>query len=156
MVKAMPLFAVSACSLALGSCSYSIDVIATVIGGKVAFTTTDDDFDCIENITVLAEDGVAPKASPGDDIRLVKNAAAYWYTDNPVTACSAMFPVVYGQKVGNKPPAVAPKELRVNVIYEVTTQGDGAYGGGRFRIQPNHRIENLPFPRARDDVDNGS
>lgn len=143
-------------SLALGSCSYSIDIVAKVIDGKVAFVSSDSSFDCIANIMVTAEDGHAPEPEAGDDIGLVKNGAAYWWTSSPVTECTTKFPVIYGHLVDRTKPAVAPKKLRVGVIYEVTTQGGGAYGGGRFRIGADRRIENLPWPPPQTDTENTS
>jgi hypothetical protein len=131
--------------LLLGSCSYSIDIFAVAIGGKLAFVSSDSRFECIANIMITAEDGPAAKPDRGDDVLLVRNST-YWWTSSPVTPCSSKFPVFYGQLVDRSKPAVSPKKLKMGIVYQVTTQGGGAYGGGRFRIGRNRQVENLPSP----------
>lgn len=137
---------VALASSCLSGCSYSIDLLVTVIEGKVAFAAADDSFDCIENIIVTAVDGWVPEPSPGDDVALVRNGRAYWYTDNSVLDCSTKFPIIYGQQVGQSRPSVSPKQLRVGITYKVTTSGGGAYGHASFRINPDRTLVMLPAP----------
>lgn len=129
---------------ALGSCSYGIDLRAVSVNGRLAFVSTDTDFECIANIYVVAEGDTVAKAEKGDQVGLVVNGQAFWWTKAPVTECKTSFPVFYGQLYSKTPDAVRPKRLRFNVIYQVQTQGQGAYGSGRFRVLRGGRIENLP------------
>jgi len=110
----------------------------------LAFVSTNTDYECIANIYVIAEGDTVAEAEKGDDVGLVVNGQAFWWTNAPVTECNTPFPVLYGQLHSKSPDAVRPKRLRFDVIYNVQTQGQGAYGSGRFRVLRDGRIENLP------------
>jgi hypothetical protein len=66
------------------------------------------------------------------------------------TSCENLFPIFYGQRIkgppfiySDGPSSVEAKPLRIGVVYQVSTSGDGAYGSGWFRITREGRIENL-------------
>jgi hypothetical protein len=86
----------------------------------------------------------------GDDRRLVLNGGVYWWKSSEVTSCANRFPIFYGQQIEGPPfiygdgaSSVEAKPLRIGVVYEVSTSGDGAYGSGWFRINKGGRVENL-------------
>ncbi len=146
---------ISFAALALGSCSYGCDILAVVIGGRLAFIvdpSSEWQPDCISGITVQADDG-DPKATPakGDDRLLVLNGGAYWWKTFDVTSCGNPFPIFYGAPLSGppfengdgKPSGVEAKPLRVGALYHVTTSGAGGYGNGWFRITSDLGIENL-------------
>jgi hypothetical protein len=152
----MVLKAIAALLLPFGmsGCSSVYDLRAVVLDGKVAFVPTEVDFrgdpDCIKFISVSANDGPPPTPEEGDTIGLVENGT-YWYQSFAVTSCENPFPVVYGESLAgppfgeNYPDVVKPKPLRVGVVYEVTTLSDGsAYGGGKFMINDQRKLVNLP------------
>jgi len=128
----------------LGSCSYGYDVRAVAINGKLAFVSTDADWDCVANIDVSTDQTTA-KPLAGDDRLLVVNGGAFWATHNPVIECTMDFPLLYGAGGPKVRTSVAPKKLKFDVLYTVSTEGEGAYGNGCFRINAERRIENLPY-----------
>jgi hypothetical protein len=129
---------------ALGSCSYAYDVRAIAIGGKLAFVSTDRDFDCAANVYITSDEAIATPV-PGDQRGLVVNGGSFWWTDNPTDECTMNYPLVYDTHFSNVRTLVRPKKLKLGVVYEVQTQGHGAYGTGCFRISRERRIENLPY-----------
>lgn len=139
------LVAAIALATALQGCSYGYDVIATVVDGRLAFVSANDDFTCIANIFVTAEDGTRAAAAPQDEVGLVANGGAFWWTDAPVIDCTMNFPVFYGSFPGELRHDVLPKPLKVGAVYAVSTEGEGANGNGCFRITPERRVENLPY-----------
>ena len=148
----MPLRALLIASAAMlcGSCSYYTDIAVGVLNGRLAFASLDGDFECVANINVSTDEEARPVAGPGDSEGLVKNGGAYWWTHSPVTECTTKFPVIYSRLVSTSRPHVTAKPLQIGVVYDVHTQGHGAYGTGRFRIRPDRRIENLPYPWESD------
>jgi hypothetical protein len=149
------LLAISLLALTLGSCSYGCDILAVVIGGRLAFIVdpaSEWQPDCIYGISVEADKG-EPKAEPEktDDRLLVTNGGLYWDQTFAVTSCENRFPIFYGAPLQGPPfvyngkglGSVAAKPLRVGALYHVTTSGDGGYGNGWFRIMPDWRVENL-------------
>jgi hypothetical protein len=151
------LASISFAAFALGSCSYSYDLLAVAIDGRLAFTvdpSSDHKPDCIRSIDVSVDKG-GPIAQPsvGDDDRLVRNGGVYWWKSFEVTSCPNPFPIFYGQRLkgipftygDGKPDSVEAKPLRIGVVYEVTASSSGSgYGGGWFRITKDGRVENLP------------
>lgn len=141
----MRVIALAGLVILLSGCSYSYDVIAKVIDGRLAFASKDDDYTCIANIFVTAEDGVRAVPAPSDQRGLVLNGGAFWWTDAPVARCTTKLPVFYGSVAPSVGHYVSPKPLRIGVMYAVNTEGGGAYGHGCFRITPTRRIQNLPY-----------
>ena len=139
----MRITAVIAASIVLQSCSYSYDVLATVIDGRLAFISADDDYTCVANVDVSAAYETRAVALPGDDQGLVVNGGAFWSTNAPVIDCRMQFPIFYGSIAPGVQQSVSPKPLRVRVIYSVNTEGEGAYGHGCFRITAARRIQKL-------------
>ena len=148
-----PIFALI-CIVALGGCSYSYDLLAVVIQGRLAFIVdphSRSGADCINSIYVGTDSAARASPTAGDDRGLVANGV-FWWKDYAVDACLNPFPILYGQHLIGQPfvyssgsGGVEAKPLKVGVIYEVGTSGSGSgHGSGRFRILPNHRIENLP------------
>lgn len=129
-------------AVGLNGCSYVYDVEARVIGGRLAFVPLDDDFDCVNGAQITTDDEVRPTPGATDDKGLIRNAGAFWWVNYPV--CEVTFPLLYGQSSVGADESVRAKPLRVGVIYDVSTSGDGGYGFGRFRITPDRRVENLP------------
>ena len=132
-----------AAAFGLNGCAYIYDVEARVIGGRLAFVPSDDDFECVDSARVTTDEDVRPEPGPADSSGLVRNAGAFWWVNYPVS-CEVSFPLLYGQRsIGGEEP-VRARPLRVGVVYDVSTSGDGGYGTGRFRITPDRRVENLP------------
>ncbi len=142
------LAATAAAALLLAGCSYHYDVRAVSVGGRLAFVSADEDYDCAVSIHVGVDArGSAPRAvpAPGDDRQLVVNGGAYWWTGIRRGDCAMDFPIRYGADGPAATTLVAAKILRADVPYAVNTWGEGAYGSGCFRIAADRRIENLPF-----------
>ncbi len=165
-MKASPLriMGIVLAPLALGSCSYSYDLLAVVIGGRLAFIvdpSSSKEPECINGIMVSTDKGetATAKASSGDDEKLVANGAFWWKVLE--SDCQNPFPIFYGQTLNGDrltylkyeegvgghareaSPIVGAKPLHVGVVYQVTTtSGATGYGGGWFRITPDRRVEN--------------
>ncbi|GAA0446033.1 hypothetical protein [Sphingomonas molluscorum] len=144
----LPLLAVT-----LGSCSYVYDLKAVVIGGRLAFVVDPKSRNvasCLNAIDVIASGEVKAKAAPGDDVSRVRYGT-FWH-ERLDYGCADKFPIFYGQRFkGKRGPSgqaikvVAAKPLRIGIVYEVsTTTGTGGYGGGAFKIMPDHTVSNLP------------
>ena len=149
-------------AFALGSCSYTYDLLAVVIDGRLAFIvdpSSSREPECINAIHVSTDKGetATAKAMPGDDEQLVANGVFWWKSLEQ--NCQNRFPIFYGQPLkgnrlvyGEGIPGAVPgeasslveaKPLHVGVVYEVaTTSGATGYGGGWFRIAPDRRVEN--------------
>lgn len=139
---------------ALTGCSYSYELRAIALQGRLAFVVdpaSRSKADCIRSISVSSDDDARAVASKGDDSRLVENGV-FWWKDFAVDACPNHFPVLYGKPLKGTPflpPGVGAKPLKIGVIYSVTTSGSGSgYGSGRFRIRPDHTVENIPLHDA--------
>lgn len=149
-------------SVSLSGCSYAYDIIAVVQNGRLTFIVDPESKyrqpSCLRQIEVTAQSGPHPAPAAGDDALRV-GYGTYWsasvgYDD----ACANRFPIPYGSPLEGKIRAdqgkVAPKPLLREVEYEVsTTTGATGYGGGRFIIHANGRVENLPHAELIDDSD---
>lgn len=146
----------------LSGCSYSYDLKAVAIGGKLAFIVdpnSSGSAECFNQIDVIANDRVKVTPTAGDDVDRVRYGTV-WHErlDNQ---CVDNFPVFYGQRLkGKRAPlsghieVVAAKPLRIGVVYEVTTtSGATGYGVGAFIIQPDRTILNVTPPKLTDDSD---
>lgn len=131
-------------AFSLHGCSYVYDVEARVVGGRLAFVPSDDDFECVRSAHVTTDEAVRPEPGPTDRSGLIRNAGAFWWVNYPAS-CEVTFPLLYGQSGIGADESVRAKPLRVGVIYDISTSGDGGYGSGRFRITPDRRVENLPL-----------
>lgn len=145
-----------ALATSLGSCSSVYDITAKIVDGQVAFFADTDFFgnpDCIRSIAVEAVDGPPATASSGDDEASVQRGV-YWQKTFASPSCENPFPVRYGAELTGPPfiyadgkaKSVEPKPLLRGVTYNVSAESSGsAYGGGRFRIEDNGKIQNLPL-----------
>lgn len=154
--------------LALAGCSYSYDLKAVVIGGRLAFVVDSKSNhapSCFNAVEVIAHGGVRAEASPGDDTSRVRYGT-FW-NQRLDYGCVDGFPLFYGQHfkgkpnpLGQGPDSVSAKPLKVGVIYEIsTTSGATGYGSGAFKILPDHRVVNVPPPPMIDtpeEVETGS
>jgi len=148
-------------ALALGSCSYSYNLLAVAIDGRLAFIvdpSSSHDPDCVNSIHVSTDNGetATAKAAAGDDEKLVANGVFWWKSME--RDCKNSFPIFYGQPLkgerlvygdgvpayrGKSSSVVEAKPLHVGVVYEVSTSsGATGYGEGWFRITADRRVEN--------------
>lgn len=145
--------------LALGGCSYSYDLRAVAIDGRLAFVVdsqSNHSPSCFNAVQVLARGGVRAKISPGDDASRVKYGT-FW-NERLDYGCVDQFPLFYGQTFKGMPYSpgqgadiVAAKRLKIGVIYEIsTTSGATGYGNGAFKILPDRRVVNVPPPPMDD------
>ena len=140
------------CMLALSGCSYSYEVQARVLDGRLMFDANPQwGADCVRRVEVRAE---RDEGSAGEEV-------VWEWSISHDDACENRFPIAYGERLRGRPhvydsggvpnemvgtPArsVAAKKLRTGVIYTVsTTTGATGYGCGRFRIGPNRQVQNL-------------
>ena len=137
--------------LGLGSCSYTYEVRAELIDGQLVFTSDKTWFRerCVREIDVVALDrSEAANAEPGDDSARV-GYGTYW-SERTDYECNERFPITYGNPFEGRPAPhhestiqVSPKQLGVDVWYEVTTvTGATGYGNGEFRLLSDGTIEN--------------
>ncbi|MGH6614183.1 hypothetical protein [Sphingomonas sp.] len=148
-----------ACLLLLGSCSYTYELLATVINGRLAFVvdpTSRKTPTCINAIDVVAHDEARAREAPGDDPSLI-GSGTFW-SERVGFDCVDQFPILYGALLKGRPRltdqqrgSVAAKPLRIGVIYDViVVTGATGYGGGAFRILPDRRVVNVRPPRTSD------
>lgn len=142
-------------------------MLAVVIDGRLAFVVdphSNHQPDCIRSVHVTADDAVSAKPATDDDKELVANGV-FWWQDFAVDACPNPFPIFYGQALKGRPfvfqdrpsSSVRAKPLKIGVIYEVDADSSGSgYGGGRFRIRPDRRVENLPRQSSQGEPAQGS
>lgn len=124
-------------ALCLGGCSYSYDLIAAVRNGRIVINVdpaSSRQPSCLRQIEVFEEGEREPAW-----------LESVSYDDD----CSNSFPLPYGHRLrGQHQPGdreVAAKPLRRETIYIVTaTTGATGYGGGRFVVHADGRVENLP------------
>ena len=148
----MRMFAIVAVALMLQSCSYSYPVLAEVIGGRLAFVSGDNDFDCIATIGVSREgprrpdpaiDNLDDPEARGDAISHVRAA---WRISGLEYECKADYPVFYGARFLGQEEVVPAKKLHVDEPYSVMVGGPNASGGhGCFRIDRQGRVHNIDF-----------
>jgi len=133
----------------LGGCSYRYDLTAVVRNGQIVIDVDPSSTrhpSCLREIAVFAED--ERRATWLENVS---------YDDD----CANKFPLAYGYRLRGKhgPDSreVAAKPLRWETIYEVTaTTGAIGYGGGRFIVHADGRVENLPPKLRPAETDNGS
>ena len=140
------------CMLALSGCSYTYDVQARVVDGRLMFDANPQwGADCVRRVEV----------TPESDEGLAGKGVIWEQSISYDDACENRFPIAYGKPLSGRPhvydsggvpdamvgtPAssVAAKKLRTGVIYTVsTTTGATGYGCGRFRIGSNREVQNL-------------
>jgi hypothetical protein len=141
-------------ALLLSGCSYSYELIAKVIDGRIAFVVdpkSGHQPGCINEIEVQTDDAVHASPAPGDDRDRI-GYGTFWF-EVAGYECATEFPVFYGAPLKGGPPEsgkedlgmVKPKPLKVGVVYHVnTTTGATGYGGGAFRIRADGIVENVP------------
>ncbi|HEY0957771.1 MAG TPA: hypothetical protein VGE05_00695 [Novosphingobium sp.] len=120
----------------LSGCSYSYDVLAVARGGQIAFIVdpkSSSSPTCIRRIEVYAE---------------VERATVWRESVDYDDDCANEFPIAYGASFKGRHqeewPTIPASALRRGVVYEVsTTTGATGYGGGRFVIKTDGRVENL-------------
>ena len=136
------------CVLTVSGCSYSYDVQAKVVDGRLVFVANPKwGADCVRRVQVRSEE-----PDPGT---VWEQSISY------EDGCDNKFPIAYGEPlrghsqvydsggvpdamVGTPAPSVAAKRLQAGAIYMVsTTTGATGYGCGRFRIGSNGQVENL-------------
>lgn len=133
----------------LGGCSYSYDLIAEVRNGQIVINVapaSSQQPKCLRRIEVAAEDE-----------RTASWLESVSYEDD----CANKFPLPYGHRLHgtHQPdgPEVAGQPLRRETIYEVTaTTGATGYGGGRFIVHADGRVENLPPRQLPSETGNGN
>lgn len=138
-------------SVALGGCSYGYDLLAVVQDGRLTFVvdpTSAQRPSCLRYVDVTADltgTGADGKQSydpaPGTHTAWLENID---YDDD----CANKFPLIYGVRLrGRHRPdgaLIVATPLRKEVIYSITTTtGATGYGGGRFVIHADGRVENL-------------
>lgn len=124
-------------AVSLGGCSYSYDLIASVRNGQIVIDVDPASSQhpvCLRRIEVSAE-----------DVREAAWLESVSYDDD----CANKFPLPYGYRLRGAhqrdSQEITAKPLRRETIYEVTaTTGATGYGGGRFVIHADGKVENLP------------
>jgi hypothetical protein len=130
--------------MSASSCSYALDLVATLSDGELAFYSLDPDFKCVSSITVSAVGSARAEPSSSDRAGLVTNGGAFWWVSGSGAQCENAFPVKYGQQISRAETLVSPKPLVPGEVYNVTTSGDGAYGFGCFELTESGSPNNLP------------
>lgn len=129
-------------AVVLGSCSNLYDVVAVLQDGRVAFAVAPDSRqqpECLRRVEVVAEE----------------QSQTVWRENvSHEDACANRFPFVYGQRLRGQHPQdglrdTSPQSLKRGIVYAISTAtGSTGYGGGRFVIRANGRVENLPYSSA--------
>ena len=148
LVKAKTLIVLFAV-LSLSSCSYVYEVKAEMVDGSVVFTSDKSWFRerCVRQIDVTAERNGPPRDFPRGEAEI----RAAW-SIRLANTCDNRFPIRYGQALaGPKAFAneggvrVAPIPLMKDQVYTVfTVSGSTGHGSGRFVINANGTVTNLP------------
>ena len=148
LVKAKTLF-VLLTIVSLSSCSYVYEIKAEMVGGSLLFTSDKSWFRerCVRQIDVTPEWNGPPKDFPGDEAEF-RTAWSIRVADT----CANRFPIRYGETlVGSKASTnegrfrVAPTPLLKGQVYTVSTvSGSTGYGSGRFVLNANGTVTNLP------------
>jgi len=127
-------------AIMLSSCSYVYDLHAVVSNEQLMFIVSpasSQQPECLRDIEVVEESG-------GRETLWSESVS---YDDD----CANEFPVVYGVALKGQHltdrKEVSGKPLQRGVIYNVSaTTGATGYGGGRFLIDADGRVKNLPWP----------
>jgi hypothetical protein len=144
-MKAFRLMALASL-LMLGGCSYIYDIAAVMIDGRLAFVVDQESGrkpSCVSTVSVVL------------DVRAVKHPDGvdpFLWKEGQLSDCANTFPIFYGQRIKGEAPSpdhvldtLPAKPLKIGVIYEVHILSEGSgYGGGRFRLTADGRVENLP------------
>jgi hypothetical protein len=146
-------------SATLTSCSYAYEILAVVQSGRLAFVVdarSGEQPSCLRYIEVKAEGMERARAEPGDDTMRVDSGTFWFESVSYDDDCANRFPLEYGRTLSGAHQydrgIVKAKPLAREVIYEVsTTTGATGYGGGRFIIRKDGRVENLP-PNVSSDL----
>jgi hypothetical protein len=137
-------------SISLSGCSYGYDLLAVVRDGHLTFIVDPQSaqqpsclryVDVTSDLTVIGSDGKPYDPAPKQHTAWLENID---YDDD----CLNKFPLVYGRPLNGRhqsgSPLITAAPLRREVIYDVTTTtGATGYGGGRFVIHADGRVENL-------------
>jgi hypothetical protein len=134
---------VLAASMALSGCSYTYAVKAVMLDGRLAFVVDPASRErprCVSRVSVVLEHVEGSESS--DDPTFWDNAGGY--------DCEDVFPVFYGVPLAGaraSAPAVDERPARRwepgRTYQVVVVAGATGYGGGRFRVHPDGRVENL-------------
>jgi hypothetical protein len=133
----------------LTGCSYGYDLVASFHNGRLLIDvdrTSDRQPSCARRVEISAE---------GE--RESTWLESVHHDDN----CANRFPLKYGDRLAGRHQLdsgdVGPKALRRGVVYTVSaTTGATGYGSGRFIIEANGTVENLPNSLTSMDVGNGN
>ena len=113
----------------------------------------------MREIAVEAEGPTKAQVEKGDDASRVGYGTFWFETVSYDDPCANRFPLPYGARLKgehqNDSGIVKAKPLLREVVYEVTTTtGATGYGGGRFIIHADGRVENLPRQGGAMDASN--
>lgn len=123
-------------------------LVGTVIGGRLAFVSPDDERGCIRTVFVTSPARRPPPPSRGDDELLVTEGRMVWLIQSALpggpNACRMGYPILYGAAAPGMTQKVSPKPLLAGVPYLVSVDSDDGPGRtGCFRITPQRRVENF-------------
>lgn len=146
---------ISLVALSVTGCSSVYRVKAIVLAGRIAFIVDPQSKhqpSCITDIDVIASGPARARPASGDDVSRVRYGT-FWH-QSVEDDCVDAFPIQYGQPLkgrarpfGSAVEVVAPKRLKIGVVYEVATISPGsAYGSGAFKILPDRTLVNVPPP----------
>jgi hypothetical protein len=137
--------------------------LAVARNGKLVFVVdpkSSSHPSCLRQVEVIAEGGTKAHAQAGDDKTRVGYGTFWFQSVGYDDGCANRFPLTYGTKLGGEQTdegVVSAKPLVPGVVYTVgTTTGATGYGGGRFVIQSDGRIENLPPSTANNMLENAN
>lgn len=150
-----PHLLISLVALSVTGCSSVYRIKAVVLAGRIAFIVDPQSRhqpSCVTDIDVIASGPARARPTGGDDVSRVEYGT-FWH-ESVEDDCIDTFPIQYGQMLkgrarpfGSAVEVVAPKPLRIGVVYEVATISPGsAYGSGAFRILPDRTLVNVPPP----------
>ena len=134
----------------LNSCSYSYDILAVAKQGRVAFVVdprSDHQPHCVRRVELTSDESTPSEASSKG--QPIASDVAWLDSVDYDDASANRFPLTYGQSLrGRHRPEdyrFAARSLQFERVYDIlTTTGATGYGGGRFVVHRNGRIENLP------------
>lgn len=139
--------------LLLSGCSYTFDILATMVDGRLTFIVDPQSArkpsSCLTNISVTVDDRPSlPTTQSDDEAQAFEQGYAWW---NAVGyECGTRFPITYGVPLVGEPRSefadieVAARPLEPGVIYRVNaTSGSTGYGEGRFKLSASGGVENV-------------
>lgn len=146
---------ISLVALSVTGCSSVYRVKAVVLAGRIAFIVDPQSRhqpSCVTDIDVIASGPARARPASGDDVSRVRYGT-FWH-ESVEDDCVDAFPIKYGQLLkgrarpfGSAIEVVAPKPLKIGIVYEVAIISPGsAYGSGAFKILPNRTLVNVPPP----------